>query len=80
MKHGLFLALALFLVAACDKTPATTDSTSATGENPAATQQEALAKQKLTIEQAAEEATKLIEADAKGEIDAAMPVAAEPTQ
>lgn len=80
MKHGLVLALTLFLVAACDKTPAATDATSATGDNPAATQQEALAEQKLTIEQAAEEATKLIEADAKGEIDAAMPVAAEPTQ
>ena len=33
-------------------------------------QKDELAQQKLTIEQAAEEATKLIEADAKAEIDA----------
>jgi hypothetical protein len=34
-------------------------------------QKKELAAQKLSIEQAAEEATKLIEADAKAEIDAA---------
>lgn len=43
---------------------------------PAASQQEDVTKQKLTIEQAAEEATKLIEADAKAEIDAAAAAAA----
>ena len=38
---------------------------------PEGVQKEELAEQKLSIEQAAEEATKLIEADAKAEIDAA---------
>jgi hypothetical protein len=47
---------------------------------PAASQQEDVTKQKLTMEQAAEEATKLIEADAKAEIDAAAAAATEPAQ
>jgi hypothetical protein len=45
---------------------------------PATSQQDEVAEQKLTIEQAAEEATKLIEADGKAEIEAAMPAPAEP--
>lgn len=80
MKRGLLLMLALFMAAGCDKTPAATQATSEPSDSSAATQQEELAKQKLTIEQAAEEATKLIEADAKAEIDAAMPAAVEPVQ
>lgn len=76
MKHGLCLAFVLVVVAGCDATPATTEA----APTDAATQQEEVAKQKLSIEQAAEEATKLIEADAKAEIDAAAPVAAEPAQ
>jgi hypothetical protein len=47
---------------------------------PATSQQDEVAKQKLTIEQAAEEATKLIEADAKAEIETATPAPAEPAQ
>lgn len=76
MKQALALAIVLMMVAGCDATPATTEAAPAD----AATQQEEAAKQKLSIEQAAEEATKLIEADAKAEIDAAAPVAAEPAQ
>jgi hypothetical protein len=64
LKHAFVLALML-IVAGCGDT-APTDA-----DKPAATQKDELAAQKLTIEQAAEEATKLIEADAKGEIDAA---------
>jgi hypothetical protein len=37
-----------------------------------------VSQQKLTIEQAAEEATKLIEADAKAEMEAVAPADAEP--
>ncbi len=47
---------------------------------PAASQQEEVTKRKLTIEQAAEEATQLIEADAKAEMEAATPAPAEPAQ
>ena len=47
---------------------------------PAASQQEEVTKKKLTIEEAAEEATQLIEADAKAEMEAAMPAPAEPAQ
>lgn len=47
---------------------------------PAASQQEEVTKQTLTIEQAAEEATQLIEADAKAEIDAAAAAATESAQ
>jgi hypothetical protein len=47
---------------------------------PAASQQEEVTKKKLTIEEAAEEATKLIEADAKAEMEAAMLAPAEPAQ
>ena len=78
MTHGLCLAFVLMMVAGCDKTPATTEAAPADSDTSAATQQEEVAKQKLSIEQAAEEATKLIEADAKAEIDAAAPVATEP--
>lgn len=45
---------------------------------PATSQQDEVAKQKLTIEQAAEEATKLIEADAKAEMEATMSAPEEP--
>jgi hypothetical protein len=47
---------------------------------PATSQQDEVSKQKLTIEQAAEEATKLIEADAKAEMEAAMSAPTAPAQ
>ncbi len=59
------------MVAGCGDTAPTEAGKTDDADTPAATQKEDLAQQKLTIEQAAEEATKLIEADAKAEIDAA---------
>jgi hypothetical protein len=47
---------------------------------PATSQQDEVSKQKLTIEQAAEEATKLIEADAKAEMEATMSAPTAPAQ
>jgi hypothetical protein len=59
------------MVAGCGDTAPTEADKAGDAGTPAATQKEEVAEQKLTIEQAAEEATKLIEADAKAEIDAA---------
>jgi hypothetical protein len=64
----------------CNDTPAATEGTLAKSDAPVSTEQDDLAKQKLTIEQAAEEATKLVEADAKAEIEAAVPTGTEPAQ
>jgi hypothetical protein len=58
------------MVAGCGDTAPTEAGKTDDADTPAAAQKEELAEQKLTIEQAAEEATKLIEADAKAEIDA----------
>jgi hypothetical protein len=58
------------MVAGCGDTAPTEADKAGDAGTPANTQKEELAEQKLTIEQAAEEATKLIEADAKAEIDA----------
>lgn len=77
MKHSLCLSLSLLVLTACNKAPASPEPKPA---DSATSQQDELAKQKLTIEQAAEEATKLIEADAKAEIDTASPVTSEPTE
>ena len=70
MKHVFVLALMLMVVGCGDTAPTEADKADDAG-TPAVTQKDELAQQKLTIEQAAEEATKLIEADAKAEIDAA---------
>ena len=70
MKHAFVLALML-MVAGCGDTAPTEAGKTDDADTPAVTQKDELAQQKLTIEQAAEEATKLIEADAKAEIDAA---------
>ena len=70
MKHAFVLALML-MVGGCGDTAPTEAEKADDADTPAVTQKDELAKQKLTIEQAAEEATKLIEADAKAEIDAA---------
>jgi hypothetical protein len=80
MKKAVLLISALAMLAACNDTTATPDTAPAEGIMPAASQQEEVAKQKLTIEQAAEEATQLIEADAKAEIEAATPAPAEAAQ
>lgn len=81
MRKVLLLIAAVATLAACnDDTPATPDTAPAEGTTSAASQQEEVSKQKLTIEQAAEEATKLIEADAKAEIDTAAAAATEPAQ
>ena len=61
----------MLMVAGCGDTAPTEAGKANDADTPAATQKDELAQQKLTIEQAAEEATKLIEADAKAEIDAA---------
>ena len=70
MKHAFILALML-MVAGCGDTAPTEAEKADDADTPAVTQKDELAEQKLTIEQAAEQATKLIEADAKAEIDAA---------
>lgn len=70
MKHAFVLALML-MVAGCGDTAPTETGKPDDADTPEAVQKKELAAQKLSIEQAAEEATKLIEADAKAEIDAA---------
>ncbi|MFY8076440.1 MAG: lipoprotein [Sphingorhabdus lacus] len=80
MRKVLLLTSALAMLAACNDTPATPDTVPVEGIMPAASQQEEVTKRKLTIEQAAEEATQLIEADAKAEMEAATPAPAEPAQ
>ena len=70
MKHAFVLGVMLMVAGCGDTAPTEADKTD-DADTPAVTQKDELAKQKLTIEQAAEEATKLIEADAKAEIDAA---------
>ena len=80
MKKAASLISVLAMLAACNDTPANPDTGKAEGDVSAASQQDEVAKHKLTIEQAAEEATKLIEADAKAEIEVAMPAPAEPAE
>lgn len=70
MKHAFVLALML-MVGGCGDTTPTEAGKPDDADTPEAVQKKELAAQKLSIEQAAEEATKLIEADAKAEIDAA---------
>jgi hypothetical protein len=70
LKHAFVLALML-MVGGCGDTAPTEAGKTDDADTPAVTQKDELAQQKLTIEQAAEEATKLIEADTKTEIDAA---------
>jgi hypothetical protein len=59
-------ALALLGLASCVEEPSPKQSEKAVE----AVEQDAVKKRQLSIEEAAEEATKLIEADAKAEIDA----------
>lgn len=80
MRRLLLPAAAFAMLAGCNNPPATPDTAPTEGELPAASQQDEVAKQKLTIEQAAEEATKLIEADAKAEMEAAMSAPNGPAQ
>ncbi len=61
----------MLMVGGCGDTTPTEAGKTDDADTSAVTQKDELAQQKLTIEQAAEEATKLIEADAKAEIDAA---------
>ena len=61
----------MLMVGGCGDTAPTEADKAGDAGTPAAKQKDELTQQKLTIEQAAEEATKLIEADAKAEIDAA---------
>jgi hypothetical protein len=69
LKHAFVLGVML-MVAGCGDTAPTEADKADDADTAANTQKEELAEQKLTIEQAAEEATKLIEADAKAEFDA----------
>lgn len=80
MNYSPALLLSLLMLTGCNGTPATTEGTTEQSDAQVSTQQDELAKQKLTIEQAAEEATKLVEADAKTEIEAAVPTGTEPAQ
>lgn len=61
----------MLMVGGCGDTTPTEAGKPDDADTPEAVQKKELAAQKLSIEQAAEEATKLIEADAKAEIDAA---------
>lgn len=70
MKHALVLGFMLMVGGCGDTAPTEADKAGDAG-TPGVTQKDELTQQKLTIEEAAEEATKLIEADAKAEIDAA---------
>lgn len=72
MKRILLLSFAVAILAACNDTPTSPDAAPAEKSVPEASQQDDVSKQKLTIEQAAEEATKLIEADAKAEMETAV--------
>lgn len=80
MRRLLLPAAAFAMLAGCNNPPATSDTAPAEGAMPATSQQDEVAKQKLTIEQAAEEATKLIEADAKAEMQATMSAPTAPAQ
>ena len=80
MKRRLLFLIAVFALSACDNTPVASDTPPAEGEAVPASQQELIAEKKLSIEQAAEEATKVIEADARAEIDAIVPPSVEAPQ
>ena len=80
MKKILCLTFALAMLAACNDSPSSPDVDPVKGDGPETAQQDEVSQQKLTIEQAAEEATKLIEADAKAEMEAAAPAEAETGQ
>lgn len=80
MRYSPALLLSLSMLTGCNDTPAATEGITGQSGAPISTQQDDLAKQKLTIEQAAEEATKLVEADAKAEIEAAVPTGTEPAE
>jgi hypothetical protein len=80
VRRALVLAFAVAMLSACNDTPAAPDAAPAEGHMPEASQQDEVSKEKLTIEQAAEEATQLIEADAKAEMEALVPSVAEPAQ
>ncbi|MEY3634855.1 MAG: hypothetical protein RLZZ61_1265 [Pseudomonadota bacterium] len=80
MKKAVALISALALLAACNNLQANRDTAPEDGDMTATSQQDEVTKQKLNIEQAAEEATKLIEADAKAEIEAASSIVAEPAK
>ena len=80
MRYSPALLLSLLMLTGCNDTPAATEGITGQSGAPISTQQDDLAKQKLTIEQAAEEATKLVEADAKAEIEAAVPTGTGPAE
>jgi uncharacterized lipoprotein YajG len=78
VRRLLLPATALAMLTGCNNPSATPDTAPVEGELPAASQKDEVAKQKLTIEEAAEEATKLIEADSKAEMEVAMSAPEEP--
>jgi len=72
MKAWIALALPCLALAACKEEPTrrTAEEASVLLKNEAA--QDAVKERQQSIEEAAEQATKLIEADAKSEVDAAV--------
>lgn len=66
MRRLTLLMASCFLATACVEEPTPKQAEKAAG----AIEQDLVNERQLSIEQAAEEATKLIEADAKAEIDA----------
>ena len=79
MRRVLCIAFAVAMLTACNDVPTAPDAAPAEKDMPETSEKDEVTKQKLTIEQAAEEATQLIEADAKAEIEALVPTVAEPT-
>jgi PBP1b-binding outer membrane lipoprotein LpoB len=72
MKLAVLPALAFLLLTACveEPTPQQAEKANEANEANEAIDQDVVKKRQLSIEEAAEEATKLIEADAKAEVDA----------
>lgn len=70
MIARVFIVTALLFTASCGEPPST--DTKAEIDAAAEADEELVAERQKSIEEAAEEATKIIEADAKAEIDAAV--------
>lgn len=68
MIARVFIVAALLFTASCDEPTAT--NTNPANDAAADTDEQLVVERKKSIEEAAEEATKIIEADAKAEIDA----------
>lgn len=71
MKNWYLLASLCWALTACTKEPTPKDAEEASAVLQNEATQDAVKEKQQSIEEAAEQATKLIEADAKAEVDAA---------